>query len=332
MKKDENDEDEILYEMFSNLNFNSHEDIASALARACVIYDEIAKNKENFIPREYMDINAAFQEKYNYSITEYLACIFSIFSSFNAAKNDMSKSAARDLNFFGQFVKHVKIDRILDELSVDIQEAKRWAAENIENSWNYQLFKEKPLIKLDNGFYLPFSVNLLRQQMFSQLFFKIRECFPKDNEQIISFIGRCFEKYVEIITEEAVSLSNIDYKAIPEFTFGHNKSPDYMLRLGKKLLAVEVKNRRLKLDSIINKNHETIHSDMGNMIESPILQLSRCIKKLIEKNHPSVEGIEEIYLAVVTQGSIATLPNFMKDIEDNVFGKSRNSSKINLSF
>ncbi|UOK65335.1 hypothetical protein MT997_13910 [Paenibacillus sp. OVF10] len=165
--------------MFSNLNFNSHEDIASALARACVIYAEIAKNKDYFNSREYMDINAAFQGKYDYSITEYLACIFSIFSSFDAAKNDMSKSAARDLDFFKQFVEHVKIEKILDELSVDIKVAKRWAAENIDNSWNYQLFKEKPLIKLDNGFYLPFSVNLLRQQMFSQLFLKLENASPK---------------------------------------------------------------------------------------------------------------------------------------------------------
>ncbi|WP_145047838.1 nuclease-related domain-containing protein [Paenibacillus xylanexedens] len=318
-KNNEDDEDKILYEMFSNLNFNSHEDIASALSRACVIYDEIAKNEDNFSDREYMDINEAFQEKYNYSIKEYLACLFSIFSSFEMAKNDMTKSSALGIDYFRQFIDHVKIDIIIDELSVDTDTAKKWATENIENSWNYQLFKEKPLIKLDNGYYLPFSLKLLRQQIFSQFFFKIRECFPRDNEQIISFIGRCFEKYVDLITDEALSLSHIDYKPIPEFTFGNNRSPDYMIRLGKKLLAVEVKNRRLKLDSIINRNQETIHSDMKNMIESPILQVYKCVKKLIERNHSSVAGIEEIYLVVVTQGSIATLPNFMKDIEERVF-------------
>lgn len=319
-QSDEDDEDEILYEMFSNLNFNSHEDIASALARACVIYDEIAKNEGNFSNREYIDINAAFQEKYNYSIKEYLACLFSIFSSFEAAKNDMTKSSALSMDYFTQFIDNVKIDIIISELSVDKETAKKWAAENIENSWNYQLFKEKPLIKLDNGYYLPFSLKLLRQQIFSQFFFKIRECFPSDSEQIISFIGRCFEKYVDLITEEAVSLSHIDYRPFPEFTFGNNKSPDYMIRLGKKLLAVEVKNRRLKLDSIINRNQETIQSDMKNMIESPILQVCKCVKKLLERNHVSVVGIEEIYLVVVTQGSIATLPNFIKDIEERVFG------------
>ncbi|WP_338542779.1 hypothetical protein [Paenibacillus tundrae] len=319
-ESEEND-DAIIYELFSNLNFNSQLDVYSAFGRACVIYDEIAKDTSNFSTNEYMDINLAFENKYGYSIKEYLACLFSIVATFDVAKQKIQSSGARDINYFKQFSNNVRIDEIMEQLSVNINNAREWSIKNVENSWNFQLFKEKPLIKLNNGFYLPFSLRFLHEQVYSQLFFKIRECFPKDDGQIISFIGRCFEKYVEIITEEALKVSNIKYETIPEFRFKNDRSPDFMVRLGGKLLAVEAKNRRLKLDSIINRNQETIDSDVKNMIEEPIMQLHKCLKKLFERKHQSVVGVDEIYLVVVTQGSISTLPNFMKDIENHVFGE-----------
>jgi hypothetical protein len=317
-ESEEND-DEIIYELFSNLNFNSELDVYSAFGRACVIYDEIAKDTSNFTTKEYMDINFAFENKYGYSIKEYLACLFSIVATFDAAKQNIQSSGARDINYFKKFSENVRIEEIMEQLSVNINDARDWSITSVDNSWNFQLFKEKPLIKLNNGFYLPFSLRFLHEQVYSQLFFKIRECFPKEDGQIISFIGRCFEKYVEVITEEALKVPYIKYKTIPEFRFKNDRSPDYMVRLGGKLLAVEAKNRRLKLDSIINRNPETINSDVKNMIEEPILQLHKCLKKLIERKHQSVMDIEEVYLLVVTQGSISTLPNFMKDIENHVY-------------
>ncbi|MNN29965.1 hypothetical protein D3C81_1435920 [compost metagenome] len=92
-----------------------------------------------------------------------------------------------------------------------------------------------------------------------------------------------------------------------------------MIKLGDKIIAIESKNRRMKLDSLINSKPETIHFDLEKMIENPLLQLYGCIKKLIERNHPVLQGVRDIYLVVVTQGSIATLPPFIQEINDRLF-------------
>ncbi|WP_339816321.1 hypothetical protein MKZ15_11905 [Paenibacillus sp. FSL R7-0216] len=315
---DVNDNKDLVYDFFSNMNFNSQQDVGSSMARACVIYDEISKEDHLFNSKEYIDISRAFMEKYGYSIKEFVAIIFAILTSFINKREIISPSAGINLEKFSLFSPIEKIESILMSLSVDIDTIKNWSLENIDNSWNFQLFREKPLLRLDNGIFLSISLSFLYEQIYNQLFFKIRECFSKDNTQIISFIGRCFEKYVERITEEATRESQISYELIKEFSFGNDKSPDCMIRLGDKLLVIEAKSKRPKLDSLINSNPDTIESDLINMIKHPLEQLHNCMKKLYEKSHPVVHGVNEVYLMVVTQATITALPPQISEIYNEV--------------
>lgn len=303
-----------LYELFSNINFNASQDPVTTIARASIQYDEIAREIQLFNKKEYMDINNEFIKKYGYTINEYLAILFAIHTSISVEDGIIKPSAAKSLDNFSEFLLTEKMELIFEELSVNLNVAHEWSHENINMNWNFQLFREKPLLKISDGLYLSINREFLFEKVYNQLFFKIRECFSKESEQIISFIGRCFEKYVDLISEEAISLSSIPYEIIPEFPFGGNKSPDCIIKLGNKILAIEAKNRRLKLDSLISSNPETIHFDLSRMIEEPIIQLHNCMKKLFDRNHSILNGVDQIYLLVVTQGSIATLPPFMDEI------------------
>ncbi|WP_405176339.1 hypothetical protein MHI27_11900 [Paenibacillus sp. FSL H8-0261] len=312
--QNQNQNQNLLYDFFSNINFNASQDPVATLARASILYDEVAREVQLFNKKEFIDINTEFLKKYGYTIKEYLAILFAIHTSFIVEGDIIKPSAAKSIDNFSEFLLVKKMELILEELSVNMEQAREWSRENISMSWNFQLFRENPLLKLSDGLYLSINREFLFEKVYNQLFYKIRECFSKESEQIISFIGRCFENYVDLITTEAGSLSSIPYEVISEFTFGGNRSPDCIIKLGNKLLAIEAKNRRLKLDSLISSNPETIQFDLGKMIEEPIVQLHNCMKKLSDRGHPILDGVDQIYLLAVTQGSIATLPPFIDAI------------------
>lgn len=316
------DFEKIYYDLFTNMAFNSNHDIGSSLTRAALIYDYIAKNPEFFEKNEYMDINGEFEKKYGFSILEYLAIVEGIYASFQKGENTIDPNFARGEDYFSKFKNYDNVKMVLNELSMTVEEAKNWAQMHINEPWNFSKFKQKPLIKLPNGFYLPISLKLLEEQAFAELFYKIRHCYKKEDTQVISFIGRCFEKYIDDISENAINASKLPYQYIGEFSYGHNKSPDSMIKLGTKLLAVEAKNYRLSMNSIVSNDKESIEADIEKMINKPFKQLHNRIKELQDRKHKIMDGIEEIYLVVVTLGTVPTIPNFEKKIQDDFHGIS----------
>ncbi|MNB77501.1 hypothetical protein D3C75_241870 [compost metagenome] len=316
------DIEKLYYDLFTNMAFNSNHDIGSSLTRAALIYDYIAKNSDFFEKNEYMDINGEFEKKYGFSILEYLAIVQGIYASFQKEKNTIDPRFARGEDYFSKFKNHENIQLVLNELSMTLEEARNWALMHINEPWNFTKFKQKPLILLPNGYYIPISLKFLEEQAFAELFYKIRHCYGKEDIQVISFIGRCFEKYVDIISDKATNGSKLPYQYIGEFSYGRNKSPDCMIKLGTKLLAVEAKNYRLSMNSIVSNDKDSIEADIEKMINKPFKQLHSRIKELQDRKHNTMAGVEEIYLIVVTLGSVPTIPSFEKEIQKDFYGIS----------
>ncbi|MGI8383184.1 hypothetical protein [Robertmurraya sp. P23] len=313
--------DTLKYEMFTNAVFNTHKDVLSSLVRASVMFDDISKQKELFYEKEYLDLNYFFKQKYGYSIKEYLSVIFCIFAGYTKDQFEFSNNWIRNLDYFTVLKKPEIAHNVLNELSISLNDAKEWSKKTLKEPWEFTKFRQKPLLKLNDGRFLPISVDLLHEQIFNELYFKIRHAFPGKSTQVISFFGRCFEKYMEVITEFAVKESTLDYKFIPEFSYGlknSKRSPDIIIKLGNKLLAIEAKVHRLKMDSIIGNSNDAIDTDIHRMAISPINQLSKRVKELIDINHPVIDGADEIYLMSVTFGDFPTLPPFEKEIKEKV--------------
>ncbi|OMC88075.1 hypothetical protein, partial [Paenibacillus odorifer] len=187
----------------------------------------------------------------------------------------------------------------------------------LDEPWNYTKFRQKPILVLESGIFFPINIKFLHDQVFSELYFKIRHAYPAGDTQIFSFYGRCFEKYIEMMVKEASTVSPLNYIFIPEFSFGKNKSPDVMLRLGNKLLAVEAKAQRVMMNSLFGLK-EAIDKDIKRMVIDPLCQIHDCLMELKEIDHRILEGIDEIYLMSVTLGEFPTLLPFERNIHETL--------------
>lgn len=315
----------IQYELFANAVFNAGSEVGSSLARSILIFNDISSDPQNFEPNDFMDIHTPFQQTYGYSIKEYLSVIFALFAGFlKREKDGISSNWARPSDYFRASPLADIADSIIDELSMDFEEAKAWSLLTIDQPWDYTKFRQKPILKLASGYFFPINLEFLYEKVFSELYFKIRSAFPPNNTQIISFYGKCFEKYVENITKSAVNDSRIPYKFFPEFGYNYNnkskRSPDALVRLGNSLLAIEAKVYRLKMDSLIGgiDSSGVIEDDIERMAINPIKQLQDRAKELIDRNHEVFNGVEKLYFISVTFGNFPTLKLFEMKINEEL--------------
>ncbi|GGI98394.1 hypothetical protein [Paenibacillus hunanensis] len=306
-------DDNIKYEFFRNLFFNHTTYTYISLSRSVILYTEIAQNRDYFDTKDFMDIGEFFFERYGYTIRDYLHVLTTLWAGYTG--NSSKGRIAMDKNYFKRARFYPIAERILDELSLSIEERREWAIDTLNDRWNFTQFIEKPLLEVIPGGYICFHEKLIEELFINQLYFKIRHLYNNNDSQILSFMGRCFEKYVEMLTEKAINLSSLPYELIKEFEWKGRRSPDVLIRLGNKLLAVEVKGHRLKLDSIIGSDSKSIDGDLNRMLNKPISQLYKCIHFLSDRNHHVMKGVEEIHLITVSYGGIPTFLPFEKEFQ-----------------
>lgn len=310
-------DENIHYDMFRNLFFNHQSQSHVSLARSVFLYTEIAPQNELFEQGDFMDINSLFLEKYGYSIREYLHVLTTLWSVFSGETVKGKTAITITLNYFALTPFQEAAKKVLKELSLPLEARRSWATDSLSNRWNFRQFLEFPLLEVKEGCYLSFNSKVLGELFINQLYFKIRQIDTNPNSQILNFMGRCFEKHVELFAEKAHNLSNIPYKLIKEFRFNKgDKSPDLLLRLGNKLLAIEVKGNRLSLNSIISNDTDSIDKDLERMILRPLKQLYKCIEKLKLINHSSLDGIEELHLLIVNFGEVPTFKPFESKFQE----------------
>lgn len=322
--EDSVDEESVIYSIFSNSTFNSNNDLGSDFARASLMFSEIASDPSLFEEKEYIDLSGQFLERYGYTLQDYFSAILGLIAGFKIS-NEINPTWNKSLNLFENTHLSDIGQSIVRELSFSLTEGEEWAADCLNDPWDYSRFRSKPLLLLDNQNFYPISTKLLYDAIFSELYFKIRHVFPSDSTQVISFFGRVFEKYVEKITMEAVMKKvqhGLNYQLIEEFKFKHKhkgekKSPDVLIRLGDTLFAVEAKVFRLKMDSMFGVKR-TVDEDTQRMVVKPIKQLNERLEQIAAINHPSIDGVKEIYLMSVTWGHFPSLSPFEEKIQSSM--------------
>lgn len=319
------------YELLRNLAFNSKEDLRSSISRARCIYKEIAQNKFLFDEKEYLDFNTDFCKHYGYSLEEYLALIFGLFALFLKKKCKFDLDWNKNLDkIFSNTALSNEASEILNPLILNFDEAQQWALNTIDAPWDFLLFQQKPLFQLSDGTFYPIMPKLLYDQFFLGLYYKIRNCYSKNDQRFLSFFGRPFESYVSMLIQESVKTSTLPYEVIPEFKYdkGEGKrSPDVILRLGNKLLVVESKSRKMTVDSLVGNDPTVVDKDMNRMVIGPLKQLhDRLIELFTLKKPFDFSDVTEIYLMVVTLGDFPTLPPF----EEKILLELQQHFKLNI--
>lgn len=299
-----------------NLYFNSQRNIMNDIARAFYLYNELSQQSNLYDPKEYVDIYSGFVEKYGYTIKDYIFVMFSLYS-FHIGK-DRYKLINKD-NLIKNMNQKEKISTIIDDISQRYCGYAKWARDSIDNSWDYEEFMRYPIMQLCNDEYISLEGNLIVNKFFEALYYKILDIYSGKGERnkVITFLGRPFEKYIEIVTEKSISASCCGYIYVDEFIYGKNneKSSDAYIILNDSMIIVEAKSTRPVRETFISEDGEKIDQAIEKLYVKPILQANKAYENIMKTSHKiKFSNINKIYIICV---SIENIP-YIKEVKQKV--------------
>ena len=161
-----------------------------------------------------------------------------------------------------------------------------------------------------HGNYISISDITLRNAFFEKLFWLIRWSYPVEDSRAMAFFGRLFEKYIQVITENAAKPSQYSY--IPEFEYTVNKkSSDAYIRKDNCVLAIEAKGFSVLLNCMIK--NESIDRNNKKLFVDPILQADQCLDAILDSDDRFM-GVDGVYVISVTMDNINAVPEYYEEV------------------
>lgn len=303
---DKDDIDPTTY-VYKNIYFNTLRTLKNEIVRAFEIYVELASKNDLYNFKEYVDINQKFITKYNVSIKEYISVIF-LLSAFHLTD---FKFKNIDLNeFFNNTKNKYKYINIVKGLGQDIESYKRWAQKTIDNSWDYSEIYKYPLIKIEKNKYISLESFTIVNLLFEGLYWKIVETADNENarKKIIDFLGRPFEEYVAMITEEVIEMLKSEYKFVHEFEYGKKsvkKSSDAYIIKNKTLFIIECKAGRPLRSTFEQEDKDNIKKAVEKFCVKSIKQAKKSFDDICkEREDLKFDKFDEIYIICVSLESV----------------------------
>ncbi|MDF1617988.1 hypothetical protein [Petrocella sp. FN5] len=299
-----NEEVEALSYIYKNMKFNSKRFVYNEILRSFYIYTEIATDIELFEDNEYIDFNNDFVVKYSYTIKEYLASVFNLYTLHSTLAKE--SVFGNDIDNLLKNVKNPDVMRtIISDYIGNRNEYTDWAQDTLDNSWNYVKFMEKPLFSLTDNRFLSLSEELISNLIFEGLYHKIRHIYPDDDTRIIAFLGRPFELYISELCKEAACNSDLEH--IDEFIYGDNneKSSDSYIISGGKLVIIEAKAIRPHFSALIENSDDSLFKQVRRLYIKPINQAINAYNNINATTFKSFfSEVTDIYIISVTLESI----------------------------
>ncbi|MCM3257025.1 hypothetical protein M3664_04420 [Paenibacillus lautus] len=300
-----------------------------ALIRQHVIFEEIARDRNRFTPKSFLDIHGAFEEKYGYTISQYISVVFTL--NMDCIKgldlDDIRNDTEWGINpssFFDKVsIKNTALS-IYKDIVIDPLNLREWAKNTLENPYDFEAMLLHPMFSYKNKAY-PFSPGNMNSVLFEGLYFKIRNCYDQKDQSFHRFYGLLFESYVSNLLKDAVEKAKIKgYKFIEEFKYGkqNNLSSDAYILLGKSLLIIECKAGKIRKETKLEADEETSKGDFEKYVMKPITQASNAYTDVI-KNQPNFFGkVKKVFILAVSSHSFPRLPRFIALMDDPEWEKN----------
>ncbi|MBM7620156.1 hypothetical protein JOC95_002009 [Bacillus tianshenii] len=309
--------------------FLRNTEIDRSLLRQHIMFQEIAKKKELFQAKDYIDIHKIYEEKYGYSISEYVSTIFALNTQCIKGRAIEEIIQEREwgidpIKFFDKIKIKDKAISIYDSVSIDPLELREWARETINNPYDFEKLLVSPIFIYNNLAY-PCSPGNMNAVIFDGLFFKIRNCFGSRDISFFDFFGKLFELYVSDLLKVAVENSQIDnYDFIDEFSFGKNmsdRSSDAYILLGKSLLVVECKSGRIRRETKLEADEKTTDEDFKKYAIEPVKQANKAYTEIVKNDKERFKGANKVTILSVSLQSFPRLPNYNESFYDSEWRK-----------
>lgn len=254
-----------------------------------------------------------FKSKYGFSLKDYLYVIymtvyrcyeFPEIDYFNHYDVSAWKIRINDRIYIN--VKPELVRNVLDSISISLNDT----SDLDDDSRDFLDFCNHPLLKLNDGTYIPIDGKLFEDTLFNNLFHKISDIAPK---KFMSDFGECFESYVTKLITKSCAL-NTRYEFIPEFKYNknQNKSPDAIIYNSDSntALVIEVKSARVLYSlTVRDDNNKSFDLTVEKLLMKPWKQALKSISGVVGKSLNSrLNSKTNFYFLSVTMNDISMYP------------------------
>lgn len=204
---------------------------------------------------------------------------------------------------------------VLDKFCIDITDTIPYDAEDAESrddNVDYRTFRSHPLVKVDDGKYLIYSLHLLLERLYSGLFFDIKDGFKNAfgfyNKEFVE--RRLFQPAVLAALSKYTSFFLPSKYDVEELNAPAEKDgqPDFYIREDYNIILFECKAIRIK-GEVKDKSDIT---ELLDLLKQKLYQSTKNTdKSRKEKKKPEDLGVKQ-------------LVNQMKLIDDDVFELDKN--------
>lgn len=324
MKKD----GDLDYYLYAKYHMPLQKDHALVFTRSYYIFEYLAGDIELWkeYEKEYMHYlyYKRFNEKYGYTPIEYLSVIFWQLNNYNNPKLSYSKFWNNlEVQYSNTPLKEIA-KKVLHDLAYDILEHKKCVENTMNSMLNFRSFKIKPFIRDMNDNYISVSEYTLLNCFFEKIYWMIRDCFPKDQDNCMAFFGRMFERYLYELSRSAL-VERKDLIVRGEFACGDSsndkskKSSDLYLKKGSKLIIVEAKGISVLADTIDNNVSHDLNID--KLLTCPALQADERFHEIL--GNGEFKDISEAYILTLTIDNINAIPEYISRAKNKFFGKKK---------
>lgn len=314
----------ILLETVQNGVFYKKSDLGIVLQRSHECFWQLASQPERFRSSEFVDIPATFLRIMGIEIRSFIFFLTAMVITYapslvNAEEFLWSNRLAKNLNILvGRFGIQV-LQRILDEMSVSVDEFRQSHSNAVNHRWDFSYFRQKPLIHVDQVFY-PLYSRFVLDYIWDGLYWRIVDGLEEgERNKFRVFFGRIFEMYCQDLLSSVQE--KINGRLVPEFEYKKGVlTPDAFVQCGSDLVVIDFKAKRLKMnDTLINGDRDSFVEDMKQLFFTPAQKIHRHLKemaKLTGEKTIDITAARRIHAIVVTQGAFASIKQMYQEIDD----------------
>lgn len=329
----------VLHELFAKINDQEIEgDLQQYMAKSCIHFSrddrifKLYRAQKIFLDGKHVAPHVeAFEKKNGFSVEMYLYVIFAIIircysmqkeSSFDPSKIDKwiidLKEVSSDLK-----IDLKTLQKIMSEIAFSVDDGIAMADAEEGSSASFQLFRNRPFLRLSETCFLPIEGKLVEELLFDNLLHRLHQAACV-GMQFYSDFGKDFEDYTQGLIEMFCSSNNhISYEYIKEFKFVKSNalSPDAMVRCDtdKTVISFEVKSARY-LDSLLTSTDapEVIGDSFEKLRFKPWKQIHGAIVRIVGENRHErlTNELRHLFVAI----TMNEIPISMQDYQVIIAG------------
>jgi hypothetical protein len=319
----------LIESLVRNASFFTREEPKYILPRYYELLSLLPNDPALMKSENYVDIEAAFNDATGLDLNLFLALGFGIFANYvNPPDFHLDKFVLNGSKFFNRTrVPSEKANRLLKRVSLSRDQFRqkhieKYGSDNLGDYFDFTLFRQKPLIELDDNIYVPTNVRFLVERITSSVYWDICDNL-KPPDKFMSFFGEVLQKYVEqlfkrIFPESAATTSRAFYDCHYNTSKGEQRASDVIVFYPNEAVLVEVIVGRLRMEQTITTGDiNKFQEDITSKVVDAARQLDRVIRDFKSETlrlpdwHPA--DMKQYYPVIVTE---SPLPLFAPTYEE----------------